>query len=69
VLKISTAEAPAAWALAAFTPKAHVPRWSSAMFPGTKSAKSPASHPLVLAAFSPVVPTACTGAVTVPEPE
>ena len=69
VLKTSTAEAPAAWALAAFTPKVHVPRWSRATLPAVKPAKSSASQPLVLAAGAPVVSTACTGAVTVPDPE
>ncbi len=69
VLKISTADAPAACALAAFTPKVHVPRWISAMFPAVKPAKSSVSQPLVLASRAPVVSTAWTGAVTVPEPE
>ena len=45
-----TAEAPAACAFSAFTAKAQVPRWISAMLPAGKPAKSAASQPLVLVA-------------------
>ena len=47
-LNTTTAEAPAAAALAALSAKVHVPRWTSAMWPGVKPAKSAASHALVL---------------------
>ena len=32
-LKMTTPDAPAAWALRTFTPKLHVPRWISAILP------------------------------------
>ena len=69
-LKMMTALAPAAVALAALSPKAQVPRWTRAMFPGVNPAKSDASHPEVLAR-SPARrrSTPCTVAVTSPEPE
>jgi hypothetical protein len=40
-----TAPAPASAALRAFTTKSHVPRWTSAMLPGVKPAKSSGSQP------------------------
>ena len=45
-LKMMTPLAPAAWAFRTFTPKLHVPRWMSAIRPGTKPLKSAAVHPL-----------------------
>src|SRR5215471_11443961 len=46
-LKITTPEAPAAWAFWAFVPNVHVPRWISAIRPGVKPVKSLALQPLV----------------------
>ncbi len=46
-LKMMTALAPAFWALIALMPNSHVPRWTSAMLPAGKPAKSAASQPLV----------------------
>src|SRR5262245_26997904 len=45
-LKMTTPEAPDAWAFSTFTPKKHVPRWMRAIRPGTKPVKSPALQPL-----------------------
>src|SRR5690348_772283 len=45
-LKMTTPLAPAACAFSTFTPKKHVPRWMSAIRPGTKPLKSEALHPL-----------------------
>ena len=68
-LKMMTPAAPAASALTALSPKGQVPRWSSAMVPAVKSAKSAASHPLVLAFPSPSWrSTGVTAAVTSPAP-
>jgi hypothetical protein len=48
----------------------HVPRWISAIRPGTNPAKSAASQPLVLVRLGvAVVSTAWTAAVTSPAPE
>ena len=72
LLKMMTADAPAAAALAALVPKVQVPRWISAMLPGTKPAKSAASHPLVLSdvgAGGFDISTGWTTAVTSPLPE
>ena len=44
-LKMTTADAPAAVAKAAFSPKVQVPRWMSATSPAVKPAKSASSHP------------------------
>ena len=44
-LKMTTADAPAAWALSALTANVHVPRWMSAILPAGNPAKSAASHP------------------------
>jgi|GEM_PF-3515126 len=46
-LKTITPPAPAATALVALISNVQVPRWTSAMLPGTKPAKSAVSHPLV----------------------
>jgi len=65
-------EAPAAKALSAFTRKVQVPRWSRAMLPGVKPAKSVASHPLVEllgAGLGTTRSTASTATVTSPLPE
>src|SRR5262245_61315571 len=64
-LKITTATAPAAWALAAFTWKVQVPRLTSATLPAVKPAKSAASQP----ESATVVSTTCAVAVTSPLPE
>ncbi len=45
-LKMTTALAPAALALAALRLKSQVPRWTSAMLPDTAAGKSAASQPL-----------------------
>src|SRR5215469_614330 len=45
-LKMMTPLAPAAWAFWTFWLKVHVPRWMSAIRPGTKPLKSAAVHPL-----------------------
>src|SRR5215471_16825851 len=45
-LKMTTPEAPAAWALSTFRPKTHVPRWMRAIRPGTNPVKSLALQPL-----------------------
>ena len=45
-LKRITPDAPAAWAFSTFTPRKQVPRWISAIRPGTKLVKSEALHPL-----------------------
>ena len=73
-LKITTAEAPAAWAFWALTWKVQVPRWISATLPAGKPAKSAASQPLVevLSGLVPIGTTTSTGvtaAVTSPLPE
>ena len=66
-LKITIPTAPAAAAFSAFISKVHVPRWSSAMFPAGKPAKSAASQPLVDVLPSPSCrSTAVTSAVTSP---
>src|SRR3954451_7121817 len=44
-LKMTMPDAPAACALSALVPKVHVPRWTSATWPGTKPVKSAAVHP------------------------
>lgn len=70
-LKRITPLAPAASALVALVPKVHVPSWISAMWPGTKPAKSAGSHPLaddgvgVGVGGMTVCPTVCTAAVAV----
>jgi hypothetical protein len=70
LLKMSTPEAPAASAFCSFAPNVQVPRWMSAIRPGTNPAKSAASQPLVLVRLGvAVVSTACTAAVTSPPPE
>ena len=46
-LKMTTPEAPAAWAFRTLTPKKQVPRWIKAIRPGTKPAKSLELQPLV----------------------
>ncbi len=62
-----TADAPAACAFSAFTAKVQVPRWTSAMLPAGKPAKSAASQPLVLArGGTRLMSTAVTAAVTSP---
>ena len=45
-LKMMTPLAPASWAFWTFWLKVHVPRWISAIRPGTKPLKSAAVHPL-----------------------
>ena len=45
-LKMITPLAPAAWAFWILTPKLHVPRWISAIWPGTKPVKSALVQPL-----------------------
>ena len=45
-LKMTTPVAPAAFAFSTFTPKKHVPRWISAIRPGTKPLKSDMLQPL-----------------------
>ena len=66
------AEAPASWAMAAFWTYGHVPRWSRAMLPGTKPAKSSTSQPLVdvfgAGPGGSTRSTPWTGAVTSPLP-
>ena len=64
-LKMITADAPAACALRAFWAKEQVPRWTRAMLPGRKPAKSAASQPLVEArGGTRLMSTAVTAAVT-----
>src|SRR3954471_17066626 len=46
-LKITTPTAPAASAFWTFTPKLHVPRWTSAILPANELSKSLGSQPLV----------------------
>jgi hypothetical protein len=68
-LKITAADAPAAWAFSAFTRNVHVPRCISAIRPATKAVKSLASQPLVLVALGVAfVSTAWTFLVTSPAP-
>jgi hypothetical protein len=66
-----TAEAPAACAFSAFAANVHVPRWTSAMLPAGKPAKSAASQPLVTGSrgMARTTSTAVTLAATTPEPE
>src|SRR3954468_6635340 len=45
-LKMITPDAPAACAFSTFTPKLHVPRWISAIRPGTNPVKSSIVQPL-----------------------
>ena len=70
---MTTASAPAAWALTAFSAKVQVPRWISAIVPAGKPVKSVASHPLVWPFAVPGAgttrSTAVTPAVTSPLPE
>ena len=58
--------------MVAFWTYGHVPRWISAMLPGTKPAKSSSSHPLVdvfgTGAGGRTRSTPWTGAVTSPLP-
>ncbi len=71
-LKITTALALAAWALAALTPNVQVPRWMTATFPSGKPAKSSSSQPLVelgVGSGGIWTSTRVAGAVTSPEPE
>ena len=59
-------------AFATLSSKGHVPRWSRAMLPAVKPAKSSASQPDVLLGSGvggSVRSTACSGAVTSPDPE
>ena len=66
-LKITIPTAPAAAAFSAFSSKVQTPRWSNAMFPAGKPAKSAASQPLVEVFPSPNWrSTPVTGAVTSP---
>ena len=66
-LKITIPTAPAAAAFSAFSSKVQTPRWSSAMFPAGKPAKSVVSQPLSEVFPSPSLrSTAVTGAVTSP---
>ena len=66
-LKITIPTAPAAAAFSAFSSNVQVPRWSNAMFPAGKPAKSEASHPLVEVLPRPSCrSTAVTAAVTSP---
>src|SRR5215212_7486112 len=46
-LKITTPTAPAASAFWTFSPKLHVPRWTSAILPANELSKSLGSQPLV----------------------
>ena len=65
---ITMPTAPAAAAFSAFSSKVQTPRWSNAMFPAGKPAKSAASHPLVDVLPRPSCrSTAVTFAVTSPE--
>jgi len=63
-LKITTAEAPAASAFAAFVAKVQVPRWTRAMLPAVKPAKSAAEQPLAElgagVAGTTIPPAGCT---------
>ena len=74
-LKTTAALAPAASALLALTPKVQVPRWTSAIEPAGKPAKSAASQPEfdVLCGRAGSIGTVerrpATAAVTSPEPE
>ena len=66
-LKITIPTAPAAAAFSAFSSKVQTPRWSSAMFPAGKPAKSAVSQPLVEVLPSPNWrSTPVTAAVTSP---
>ncbi len=69
-LKMITPAAPAACAFCTLTPKLHVPRWISAIRPGTKPVKSAAVQPLaelgVGVGGMMMPPTGWTSAVTVP---
>ena len=66
------ADAPAAWAMAAFVTYGHVPRWIRAMLPATNPAKSSTSHalvdPLGAGVGGRTRSTPCTAAVTSPVP-
>src|SRR5436190_19357742 len=68
-LKMTAAEAPAAWALATFWANVHVPRWISAMLPAPNPAKSEAWQPLAElglgVAGTMMPPAGCTFAVSV----
>jgi hypothetical protein len=68
-----TPPAPAFSAFSALTAKSQVPRWTSAMSPGVKPAKSAASQPLLeLLGVAPggiTTSTGWIGAVTSPLPE
>ena len=71
-LKMTTADAPAAFAFWALTAKSHVPRWTSAIDPAVKPAKSAASQPLLLdgsGVGGTVTSTGTTLASAVPLPE
>jgi len=66
-LKNATPTAPAAAAFSIFCSNVQAPRWTSAMLPAGKLAKSAVSHPLVDLFPSPSCrSTAVTGAVTSP---
>ena len=67
-LKMMTADAPASCALIALTPNSHVPRWTSAMLPTGKFAKSASSQPLVTGSRGSAVTmsTGVTAALTMP---
>jgi len=71
-LKMTTASAPAAWALTAFSAKVQVPRWISAMSFGPEKlrrVKSAASQPLVDDRGGVrLMSTGMTGPVTSPTP-
>ncbi len=69
-LKTMTAEAPASWALSAFSPKVQVPRRIRAMLPVVNPTKSASSQPLVVVVHRGEGSTACTGvSTTASEPE
>jgi hypothetical protein len=72
-LKMTSASAPASWALRALTAKSQVPRWlrtTSAGLLRSRPAKSAGSQPLVLARSpSRLMSTGTTGPVTSPVPE
>src|SRR3954465_3310654 len=69
-LKMTTPDAPAAFALSTFTPKLHPPRWTSAIAPGVKPVKSADVHPLgeldVGVGGRTMPPAGCTSALAVP---
>ncbi len=71
-LKMMTPTAPACWAFWAFWKKVQVPRWMSAILPGSKLSKSDCSHPLVLPGVDGggiTTSTASISAVGFPLPE